>query len=91
MSINQALILMVGMCMLVLVIVLAKNKIEFVVNVILRMVSGVVCIQCLNALFVAWGIQIFVGINPGTVGTIGILGIPGFLLVYAVSIMQLFQ
>lgn len=91
MSINQALILMVGMCILVLAIVVAKNKMEYVVNVILRMVSGMVCMHCLNALFVAWGIQIFVGINPGTVGTIGILGIPGFLLVYAVSILQLFQ
>lgn len=82
---------MVVMCFLVLVIVLAKNKKEFIVNVILRMVSGMVCIHFLNSLFVARGIDILVGINPGTVGTIGVLGIPGFLLVYAISILKFIQ
>jgi inhibitor of the pro-sigma K processing machinery len=89
MSINQASVLMVGMCFLVLIIILAKNKIEFIINIILRMVSGMVCIHCLNALFLARGIDLFVGINAGTIGTIGILGIPGFLLIYAISIVQM--
>jgi inhibitor of the pro-sigma K processing machinery len=88
MNLNQAIILMVVMCFLVLVIVLAKNKAEFIVNLLLRMVSGMVCIHFLNSLFIARGIDIFVGINPGTVGTIGVLGIPGFLLVYAITMVK---
>jgi len=89
MDMNQALFLMMAMCFIVLAIVLAKNKKEFIINVVLRMVSGIVCIHFLNSLFVTMGISLFVGINPGTIGTIGILGIPGFMLVYAVSIFNL--
>jgi inhibitor of the pro-sigma K processing machinery len=79
---------MVVMCFLVLVIVLAKNKVEFIVNLLLRMVSGTVCIYFLNSIFTARGIDILVGINPGTIGTIGVLGIPGFILVYAITIIK---
>jgi inhibitor of the pro-sigma K processing machinery len=89
MQLNQAVILMTAMCFIVLAIVLAKNKLEFIINIVLRMVSGVVCIHFLNSLFVTMGINLLVGINPGTIGTIGVLGIPGFLLVYAVSIFNL--
>lgn len=88
---NQAVILMIVMCLIVLVIVLAKSKKEFIVNILLRMVSGMVCIHFLNAFLVAREINILVGINPGTIGTIGVLGIPGFLLVYAISIFKFLQ
>ncbi|MFA9376875.1 MAG: pro-sigmaK processing inhibitor BofA family protein [Lachnotalea sp.] len=88
MNLNQAVVLMIVMCLLVLVIVLAKNKIEFIVNILLRMVSGMICIHFLNAMFVARGIDLLVGINLSTVGTIGVLGIPGLLLIYAITALK---
>jgi pro-sigmaK processing inhibitor BofA len=88
MKLNQAAILMIGMCVLVLVIVLAKNKVEFMMNVFLRMIFGTVGIHLLNSLFIAREIDLIVGINPGTVGTVGVLGIPGFLLVYAIALFE---
>lgn len=89
MKFDQAALLMIAMCVMVLVIIFAKNKGEFIINIILRMVFGALGIHFLNSLFIARGIEAMVGINPTTVGTIGLLGIPGFLLVYAVALFQL--
>ncbi|RDY31255.1 pro-sigmaK processing inhibitor BofA family protein [Lachnotalea glycerini] len=89
MKFNQAALLMVVMCVIVLVIVFVKIRMEFIINFILRMVFGAVGIYFLNSLFIAKGLDALVGINFGTVGAIGILGIPGFLLVYAIALFQL--
>lgn len=85
MNLEQAFIFILVVCAIVLIIVFAKNKVEMFVNIVLRMVFGVVSLHLLNTLFVSQGIDVLVGVNLGTIGTIGALGAPGFVLLYAIA------
>lgn len=88
MNLEQAIIFLLVVCAVVLVIVFAKNKVEILVNVVLRVIFGSVSLHVLNVLLLAKGIDILVGINFGTLGVIGVLGIPGFILLYAVAFFK---
>ncbi|GEM_PF-4668357 len=90
MKLEQAIIFMLVVCAIVLIIVFAKNKTEVFVNVILRMVFGAVSLHLLNTIFLSQEIDVLVGVNLGTIGTIGALGIPGFVLLYAIAFFKLF-
>ncbi|KAB1438641.1 pro-sigmaK processing inhibitor BofA family protein [Candidatus Galacturonibacter soehngenii] len=90
MKLEQAIIFMLVVCAIVLIIVFAKNKTEVFVNVILRMVFGAVSLHLLNTIFLSQEIDVLVGVNLGTIGTIGALGIPGFVLLYAIAFFNLF-
>lgn len=59
--------------------------IKWVGNVLLRMVFGAIGIFAMNAIFGAISSNIMVGINIETMATIGLLGTPGFILLYVVS------
>lgn len=85
MNLEKAFIFILVVCAIVLIIVFAKNKVEMFVNIVLRMVFGVVSLHLLNTLFVSQGIDVLVGVNLGTIGTIGALGAPGFVLLYAIA------
>jgi SigmaK-factor processing regulatory protein BofA len=85
MNLEQAFIFILVVCAIVLIIVFAKNKVEMFVNIVLRMVFGVVSLHLLNTLFVSQGIDVLVGVNLGTILTIGALGAPGFVLLYAIA------
>ena len=52
-------------------------KKEWILNVILRSIYGVIAIYFINAALAGAGISLGVGINGATVLTSGILGIPG--------------
>lgn len=84
MTTNHALLLVVGMCVIVLGIGRIKNKAEVIVNIVLRVVAGAVCIHFANAFFASRGIAVSVGINPATMAAIGALGLPGFVLLYGI-------
>lgn len=89
MNLGQAVILMLVISAIVLLIVFAKNKVELFVNVILRMIFGAIGIHFLNTLLLTSGIKLLVGLNIGTIGTVGALGVPGFLLLYAIALFQM--
>lgn len=88
MNLEQAIIFMLIACAIVLVIVFAKNKVEVLVNVMLRVVFGAVGLHLINTLLISRGMDVLVGVNAGTIGTIGALGIPGFVLLYAVAFFK---
>lgn len=90
MKLEQAIIFMLVVCAIVLVIVFAKNKTEVFVNVVLRMVFGAVGLHLINTLLLSQGIDVLVGVNLGTIGTIGALGLPGFVLLYAIVFLKFF-
>lgn len=75
----------VGACLLVLAIVLFKNKIEIVLNFVLRAVLGMIGLYLLNFFLTYQGISAMVGVNPITVSTVGVLGVSGFALLYGIS------
>ncbi len=59
---------------------------DFMLNFLLRVVMGVIAIYTCNTLLSSsLGIGIYVGINLINLLTIGILGISGFGLVFAIA------
>lgn len=75
---------------LVVVAVLAvygkkKKKWEPLINFILRMAGGTLGIYLTNMILEGIGLDFFVGVNTYNLLTLGVLGTPGFLLLYGVS------
>ena len=58
---------------------------DLILNVLLRMVFGVLGIYVCNTLFSSFGVAIYAGINLVNLLTIGILGISGFGLVFSIA------
>lgn len=82
MNTETGMLLMIFICGIVLVIVLFKSKIEFVINMVLRMMMGTVGVYFVNSILLAQGLECGIGINLVTMLTMGTLGLPGFLLLY---------
>ena len=73
----------------VLVIILFKSKVEFFINMVLRMMMGTIGVCVVNSIFLAQGMETGIGINLITLGLLGFLGLPGFLLLYGMAFYQL--
>ena len=58
---------------------------DLILNFLLRMVMGVIGIYTVNSLLGSLGVAIYAGINLINLLTIGMLGISGFGLVFAVA------
>ncbi|MFA9463502.1 MAG: pro-sigmaK processing inhibitor BofA family protein [Velocimicrobium sp.] len=54
-------------------------------NVLLRMVFGAIGIFAINAILQAVSKSTMVGMNAETLLTVGLLGVPGFVMLYAVA------
>ena len=73
-----------GICGLVLLIGVLKSRAEFVLNFLVRMVLGAICIVFLNDFFETQGIDLTVGLNPVSLLTSGTLGFSGIALLYGI-------
>lgn len=73
----------------VLVIILFKSKIEFFINMVLRMMMGTIGVCVVNSIFLAQGMETGIGINPVTLSLLAFLGLPGFILLYGIAFYQL--
>lgn len=62
-----------------------KRKWDPLLNFILRMVSGTLGIYLTNMILQGIGLKFIVGVNTYNLLTLGVLGTPGFLLLYGVS------
>lgn len=80
--------LVAGSCALVLLIAALKRRAQFILNFLVRMVIGAVCIVGANELLAAQGIPLAVGINPITLLTSGSLGFGGVALLYGILLCQ---
>ena len=78
-----------GVCLIVLLIGAMGRKVEWLVNFILRAVTGMVGIYCVNYLLAARQISVAVGINPLTILTSGILGFPGVAVLYGIHFFKI--
>ena len=58
---------------------------DLILNFLLRMVMGVIGIYTVNSLLGSLGVAIYAGINLINLLTIGMLGISGFGLVFAIA------
>ena len=78
----------IGVCLLGLLMVSQGKKAEWLINFVLRAVTGAVCIYFVNFVLVSQNISASVGINPLTLLTSGILGFPGVAVLYGVLFFE---
>ena len=83
---QSGIFIIVGMCIIVLSIVAFRRKLEFIINFILRGITGALAIYWINDFLLQQSISMEVGINPFSVFTSACLGIPGVALLYGVQI-----
>ena len=67
----------------------ARRKKEWLLNIVMRGILGTVSIYFVNLFFTFIGVPVAVGINPFTVLTCTILGIPGVLGLYGLVFSQM--
>ncbi len=72
-------------CILLLFAGAVKRKAEWLLNVFLRGILGIIAIYFVNGALESAGIAPLVGINPITVLTSGILGFPGIIAIYGIG------
>ena len=89
MSKETGIAVIVGICLLVLLIGIIKQKAEHVVNFVVRMSVGAAAIVFCNQLLSKNGIDIMVGLNPWSLTTVGLLGAGGFTLLYGIMAYRL--
>lgn len=80
------LLAIIGVSVIALVLGCVIKKPDIILSFILRIVIGFIGIYFLNSIFTNQGINSTVGINGISTITLGILGTPGFILLYALSI-----
>ncbi len=64
---------------------MAEKGIRIAVNFFVRIIVGIALVFFVNEFLSSQGISVQVGINPITVLTSGILGVPGVALLYGIS------
>lgn len=67
-----------------------KYFVRFISTFLVRIALGITLILFFNSYLRGRGIDIAVGINPVSVGTSGILGVPGVALLYGILFYQNF-
>lgn len=83
-------IVIIAICVASIVVCLIRKRPDLIVNFLLRSCIGVVGIYIFDTILKMKGIDISVGINAATVLTNGILGIPGFLMLYGLAMYYAF-
>lgn len=89
MDMRYAVLAVVGICVLVLLIGVLKQKSEFILNFLVRMAVGLIGVYFLNTFLAQRGIDVAVGFNVINALTLGTLGFGGFLLLYGVLFLTL--
>ena len=68
---------------------MSEQKPQIVTNFIVRAIIGCAMIFFVNEFLNAQGISVQVGLNPWTVLTSGILGLPGVALLYGINFLKI--
>lgn len=79
-------VVILAICAVIILVGVLKSKMEWLLNLLMRSVLGTIAIYFINNVLAGAGISLGVGINPITVLTSGILGIPGLAAVYGIGI-----
>ena len=67
-----------------------KKWTDRLVDMIFRGVMGLVAIYLLEQVCLYWNFPVFAGVNQWTFLFVALLGIPGFLLVFAISLIHFY-
>ena len=80
---------LIGAAVLLLVFSFFTRKAEWLINFVLRSIMGTIAIYFINMAVTFFGFATVVGINAVSVLTTGILGIPGIMMLYGLSIYEI--
>ncbi|MDF2538841.1 MAG: putative rane protein [Herbinix sp.] len=83
--INIILIAIIVICIIFIGVCLIKRRPDLIVDFLLRSVIGTAGIYLLDLILKSRGYNINVGINGATVLANGLLGLPGFILLYGLA------
>lgn len=87
----SGIIWIIGVLIVVLVIGAFRNRIELLINFVLRGVLGMMMIYLGNYVLSGRVPGIEIGYNPITFLTAGVLGFPGVLMLYGIDFYMLIQ
>lgn len=87
---NIIFISIIIICSIFIAVSLIKRRPDRIVNFALRACLGTAGIYLLDFVLRSWGYEINVGVNGFTVLTNGLLGLPGFILLYGLAIYYMF-
>lgn len=82
---GKIVLVIVGVCVVLFAVGLIKKRYDLLVNFGLRLTMGILGIYLLNSLLGNFGLILEVGINGYNALIVGLLGVPGFMLVYGLA------
>ncbi len=82
---GKIIVVILGICVVMLVIGLIKKRYDLLVNFGLRLAMGILGIYLLNSFLANFGLSMEVGANGYNALIVGLLGLPGFLLIYGLA------
>ena len=90
MDMKTGVLCIVSICIVVLAIGILKKRARFLLNFVARAILGAVAIYYINIFFAGRGMDVFVGINPLSIITVGTLGTGGLGLLYGIGLCALY-
>ncbi|MDF2586319.1 MAG: SigmaK-factor processing regulatory protein BofA [Anaerocolumna sp.] len=78
-------VIIIIICVALILFGVIKHRFDLIVNFGLRIFAGLLGIYLLNTLFDSIGVAIIAGTNCFNALVVGLLGVPGFLLVFGVA------
>lgn len=85
----ENLLWLIAVAALLLLISFFGKKAEWLLNFVLRSIMGTIAIYFINMGITFLGFTTVVGINAASVLTTGILGIPGIVMLYGLSLYKI--
>ena len=85
----ENLLWLIGAAVLLLILSFFARKAEWLINFVLRSIMGTIAIYFINMGVTFLGFTSVVGINAVSILTTGILGIPGIVMLYGLSIYEI--
>ena len=79
--------LFVGLAVLFFIYLLYTGQFKWLFGVLRNMAVGMIAILLVNMGLSALGVYMLVGVNMLTVAIVGLLGIPGFILLYGARLI----
>lgn len=88
---NILLIGIIVICIAFIIVCLIKRRPDLLIDFALRACLGTAGIYLLDFMLLRGGYDIHVGVNSMTILANGLLGLPGFILMYGLAIYYSFQ
>lgn len=83
---KYALLFIVALCIAIFIISVCRKKMELFITFVLRLFTGAVGIYVVNSMLQFIKMDCQVGLNGVNLLTVGVLGLPGFVMIYGIGL-----